>query len=106
MYQACHYLLCVCECIAQENFYSLLENEGVKESDEVMSSGLTDSEVSHQTENDHYQETTAQSPSAPSALMVEDNVHCSGDTEVDAAECDGLDVPLYAVPDKVKSKVR
>ena len=98
-------------CISQENFYSLLENEGIKKSDEVISFGPIDPEVSYQTENDHYYETTSQSPSPSSGTTVEDKVHslhCIGDTEVDGAECNALqtsDVPLYAVPDKLKSKV-
>ena len=98
----------LCICIPQESFYSLLENEGIKKGDEVISSGPIDPELSYQTENDHYHETTSQSPSPSSGTTVEDKVHCIGDTEVDAAECNVLqtsDVPLYAVPDKLKSKV-
>lgn len=95
-------------CISQENFYSSFENNGVKKGDEVRYSGLAIPDVSHQTDNNHYQGTTSKSPSSPSGTTVGGNVHCTGDTEVDVAECDDLrilDVPLYAVPDKLKSKV-
>ena len=108
MHQACYYLLRVSICISQEDFYLLLENNGIKKGDEIISSGPIDPELSYQTENDHYHETTSQSPSSPSGITVVYNVHCIGDTEVDAAECNVLqtsDVPLYAVPDKLKSKV-
>ena len=60
-------------CIAQKNFYALLENEpGAKESDKVRYSASTNPELSHQTGSDHYQETTSQSSSPPSGIIIED----------------------------------
>ena len=93
--------------ITQENFYSLLENERDKESDDARVSSPTDPEFSHQQKKDCQK--TTQNFSSSSNKKENYTEHGVMDTsnkdteDSNASQC--LAVPLYAVPDKHKSKV-
>ena len=94
--------------ITQENFYSLLENERDKESDDFKVSGLTDPpEFSHQLKKDCQKTTqTFSSSSNKKESYAEHGVMDTSNKNIEdsnALQC--LAVPLYAVPDKLKSKV-
>ena len=93
--------------ITQENFYSLLENERDKENNDAKVSCLTDPEFSHQQKKDCQKTSqTFSSSSNKKESYAEHGVMdtSNNDTEdSNASQC--LAVPLYAVPDKLKSKV-
>ena len=93
--------------ITQENFYSLLVNERNKESDDAKVSSPTDPEFSYQLGKDCQEVITNFSSSSNKKESYAD--HGVMDTSNKEAEASNtfqcLAVPLYAVPDKLNSKV-
>ena len=93
--------------ITQENFYSLLENERDKESNDAKVSSPTDPEFSYQQKTDCQDTTPTLSSSSNkkesyAELGVMDTSNEDAE-DLNASQC--LGVSLYAVPDKLKSKV-